>query len=273
LKSAGIITLLTDFGVSDPYVGIMKGVILSINPTARIIDITHRVRHGHITEAAFCLADSYHFFPKATTHVVVVDPGVGGKRRPILIATSDYAFVGPDNGLFEPVFQNYAIFEVFHLTKPEYFLPDMSGTFHGRDIFAPVSSHLSLGIAPSKMGPRIDDPVRLKLPRYDLTDDTLIGQVIRVDHFGNLITSLRREEINQFLGEASPVINIAGVILKKIHRTYAEVPESEMLALFDSVGRLEIAVNMGRAGDRLQSVSGNIRGASVVVSKGTTLSK
>ena len=142
MKAAGVVTLITDFGLSDPYVGIMKGVILTINPHASIVDISHQIKMGHITQAAYFLLESYRFFPKGTVHIAVVDPGVGGGRRPILLETQNHFFVGPDNGLFWPIITSHQQIKIIHLTERKYFLPDVSHTFHGRDVFAPVAAYL-----------------------------------------------------------------------------------------------------------------------------------
>lgn len=267
MKRSGIITLLTDFGLSDPYVGIMKGVILSINPEARIIDLSHQVKAGGIFQASILIEESYRFFPGGTIHMVVVDPGVGGDRRPIVIKTENHFFVGPDNGLFWPILTTQQEVEVIHLTDRGYFLPRVSHTFHGRDIFAPVAAHLSIGVEPHKMGPPITDPVPLNLPRSKEKEGVLTGQVIRVDHFGNLITNIQREDLTRFLGSKTPIIRLGDLIIEGVHTTYTEGKEGEMFALIDSSDALEIAVNMGRACDRIGMRAEEIVGMEVEVIK------
>ena len=262
-----IITLTTDFGLSDPYVGIMKGVILSINPEARIVDISHQIDVGAIPHAADLILEACDFFPKGTIHVGVVDPGVGGDRRPILIKTEDYFFLGPDNGLFWPILRTHQRVEIIHLTKKEYFLPHVSHTFHGRDIFAPVAAHLSCGIDPLKMGSSITDPMPLQLPVSQQKRGGLFGQVLRVDKFGNLITNIHREDLAQFLGADQPIIKVCDLVIEGVCKTYADANEGKALALIGSSERLEIAVNLGRACDQLGVRPGGRIGMEVEVRK------
>ena len=268
MENPGIITLTTDFGLTDPYVGMMKGVILSINPEARIVDISHRVNTGAIFHAAGLIKETCKFFPKDTIHVVVVDPGVGGDRRPILIKTEDYLFIGPDNGLFWPIVNSYEHVEIIHLTEEAYFLPHVSRTFHGRDIFSPVAAHLSLGIDPFKMGSIITDPVKLNLPVPQQNRGVLSGQVIRVDNFGNMITNIRRQEIEQISEESGVVIRLGDFEIKGMDETYSDKNEGEMLALIGSSEYLEIAVNLGSAAERFSGDSENLIGMEVEVEIG-----
>jgi hypothetical protein len=250
---SGVITLLTDFGLRDPYVGIMKGVILSINPDARIIDISHQTKPGSVYQAAGLIQEAYPFFPKGTIHVAVVDPGVGGDRRPILVKTKDHFFVGPDNGLFWPIIKTNHQTEIIHLTETKYFLSDISNTFHGRDIFAPVAAHVSLGEDPLEMGSVINNPVPLRLPTPEQKGNHLSGQVIRVDHFGNLITNIHKKDMEKLLGTKPPIIKVGKLIIRGVRSTYSEVNTGETLALIGSSGYLEIAVNQGRACDRIEN--------------------
>jgi len=250
VKPSGIVTLMTDFGLRDPYVGMMKGAILSVHGTARIVDISHHIAAGVIGQAAHILQQTYPYFPKGTVHVTVVDPGVGTERRPILLVTRMHLFVGPDNGLFWPIIEACKDAEVIHLTESRYFLRRVSETFHGRDIFAPVAGHLCQGADPLDMGPVIHDPVQLKLPEPYRKAGSLYGQIVRVDHFGNLITNIRRRDIEGFTAGGRPVVRIGDLLIEGIQTTYAGTPEREALALFDSSGHLEIAVNSGRAVDR-----------------------
>ncbi len=242
-----IITLLTDFGFEDPYVGIMKGVILKLNPTVRLVDLTHSVEPGNIRQAACALRDSFHFFPESTIHVAVVDPGVGTRRRPILVQSRGHLFVGPDNGLFWPLLKDDPRALMVHLTKEMFFLPVISNTFHGRDIFAPVAGHLSLGADPLEMGDIIQNPVTLPDMEATQEGDALVGRISRVDHFGNVVTNVHRDELVRFLGDRQAIIRVAGKTINGIAQTYADGPEGELLALFGSTGHLEIAVNSGRA--------------------------
>ncbi len=252
-----IITLTTDFGLKDPYVGVMKGVIYSINPRVNIIDITHQIDHGDILEAAFILKEIYRFFPKGTIHVAVVDPGVGGKRRSILVKTEDYFFVGPDNGIFWPIIEGEKDPLIINLTNKKYFLSEVSSTFHGRDIFAPVSAYLSKGEDPEKMGDVIRDPVRLRIEKPSVEKDRIIGKVLRVDHFGNLITNISREDIVRKFGERLDLkVKISDVEIQNLSRTYSDVPKGKLLALIGSFNFLEISVNMGNASEKLKKGKG-----------------
>jgi S-adenosylmethionine hydrolase len=247
LKPSGIITLTTDFGESDPYVAMMKGVILSINPDAKIIDITHQIPAGSIQESGSIIKESYQYFPSGTIHVGVIDPGVGGKRRPIIVLLNNHFFVGPDNGLFSPIIEMQTHIDVIHLKEKRYWMHSISPTFHGRDIFAPVAAHLSLGVNPFLMGEKIDNPTLLVSPLPRENNRDLIGEIIRVDHFGNLITNITEEHLGPFLASKDFIITIGRVTLKKISTTYSDVPEGQPLALIGSSNLLEIAINMGRA--------------------------
>ncbi len=268
MKKTSIITLTTDFGLTDPYVGMMKGAILSINPEARIIDISHMVKVGDISHAAGLIKETFKFFPKGTIHVVVVDPGVGGDRRPILIKTENYFFIGPDNGLFWPIVSSTKHAEIIHLTEKSYFLPHISRTFHGRDIFSPVAAHLSLGIDPFKMGRAITDPVKLDLPVPQQNGGILSGQVIRVDNFGNMITNIRTQDIDQISGKSGIGIRVGGLEINGIHETYTDEKEGELMALIGSSEYLEIAINLGRACDRFGGGSENLIGMEVEIISG-----
>ncbi len=271
MKASGIVTLTTDFGLQDPYVGIMKGVILSICPAARLIDISHQVRAGSILQASGLIQEAYPFFPEGTVHVGVIDPGVGGERRPIILDAGGHIFVGPDNGLFWPIIRGRQEAVIIHLTNEKYFLSKISHTFHGRDIFAPVAAHLSLGADPADMGRPINDPVEIEFPEPYQGGDVIFGEVVRVDRFGNLITSIGRAVLAPFLAGGQPVIRVGNLIIQGVHKTYSEVGKGEILALFGSSDRLEIAVNSGRASDRLgldpEEAAGEIVGMEITVSK------
>ncbi|MBW1868490.1 MAG: SAM-dependent chlorinase/fluorinase [Deltaproteobacteria bacterium] len=219
MKRSGLITLLTDFGLEDPYAGMMKGVILAVNPDARIIDISHHIKAGSITRAAGMIRETYPYFPEGTVHVTVVDPGVGGKRRAIILMAQSHLFVGPDNGIFWPIINLHQDIKIIHITETKYFLPDVSNTFHGRDIFAPVAAHLSKGADPLEMGPTISDPVKLPLPASHQKGGTLYGQVVSVDHFGNLITNIHRKEIEEFAGDRTLVIWLQDLLIEGMRGT------------------------------------------------------
>jgi len=247
LITSGIITLTTDFGESDPYVAIMKGIILSINPDARIVDITHQLPAGSIQEGGLIIKESYKYFPSGTVHVGVVDPGVGGKRRPITVLADNHFFVGPDNGLFSPIIETQGHTDIIHLIEKRYWMHNISSTFHGRDIFAPVAAHLSLGVNPFLMGEKIENPTTLAYPLPRKNNSDLIGEIIRVDHFGNLITNITREHLSPFLKSKGLIIKIESLVLKKISTTYNDVPEGQPLALIGSSNLLEISINRGSA--------------------------
>jgi len=225
----------------------MKGVILSINPDARIIDITHQIPARSIQEGGLIIKESYKYFPSGTVHVGVVDPGVGGKRRPIVVLADNYFFVGPDNGLFSTIIETQRHIDVIHLKETKYWMPKISPTFNGRDIFAPVAAHLSLGVNPFLMGEKIDNPTTLAYPLPRKNNSNLVGEIIRVDHFGNLITNITREQLSQFLASKDLIIKVGSLNLKKISTTYNDVPEDQPLALIGSSNALEIAINMGNA--------------------------
>jgi S-adenosyl-L-methionine hydrolase (adenosine-forming) len=249
MKPSGIITLLTDFGLSDPYVAMMKGVILSINPDAVLVDISHSIPVGRIVQGAEMIIDSYPFFPKGTVHLVIVDPGVGSGRRLLGIEANGHFFVGPDNGIFWPMIKDRRNTAIINLTGKRYFLPQVTTTFHGRDIFAPVAAHLSMGEDLFRMGEKIIDPVKITIPSCHITDDVLYGEISRVDNFGNIITSIHGKELESFLKNDDPNIFIGDLELLRISRTYLDVEEGEPLALINSSGMLEIAVNLGRASE------------------------
>jgi S-adenosylmethionine hydrolase len=247
LIPSGIITLTTDFGQRDPYVAMMKGVILSINPHARIVDITHQVPAGSIREGGTIIREAYRYFMDGTVHLAVIDPGVGGQRRPIALVAENHFFVGPDNGLFWPVLHSQEHTEVIHLTERAYWMEKISFTFHGRDIFAPVAAHISQGVDPLLMGETIHDPMPLQVPLPRMEDSELVGEIVRIDNFGNLITNITREHLAPFLESKDLTIRIGSLVLNTLSTTYSDVPEAQPLALIGSSNALEIAVNRGNA--------------------------
>jgi len=235
------ITLTTDFGVQDWFVGTMKGVIASIAPEARIIDITHEISPGDITAAALALAASYNYFPPKTIHVAVVDPGVGGKRDALLIETERHYFIGPDNGIFTLVLRHEKKHRIRRLDNPCYFLPEVSRTFHGRDVFAPVAAHLSRGVKPSAMGTLKADCSQLSWPEAVRRGTRAEGAIIHFDRFGNAITNLPNTwlpgEMQLQIGRRTvPVCNC-----------YSAVQPGRLVAVPGSAGYVEIAVNQGDA--------------------------
>lgn len=239
-----VITLTTDFGQRDAYVGAMKGVILGINPQATLVDLSHEITPQAVEEAAYVLWTACPYFPSGTVHVVVVDPGVGSARRPIAIQTERAFFVGPDNGVFSYVLATEGPGLVVHLTNPRYWRPQVSSTFHGRDIFAPVAAHLSLGVPIGELGEPIEDPVILPLARPEGRGDQVVGRVVHVDHFGNVITNL--EPAHLPAGQ-DLVIQVAGHRVQGLSPTYSAARPGELVALWGSDGLLEIAVREGNA--------------------------
>jgi S-adenosyl-L-methionine hydrolase (adenosine-forming) len=253
-----VITLTTDFGTRDWFVGTMKGVILGIQPGATVVDITHEVRAGNIREGAFALAAAWHFFPKGTVHVAVVDPGVGSARRAIAVQTGDHWFVGPDNGVLSWALAKEKIRAIHALENEAYFLNPVSQTFHGRDIFAPVAAHLSRGVPIRKLGPALNDFVPLDWPAPSKVRGGIQGEVVYIDRFGNAITNLGSEDVRS----AASVIWKVGSRrrLCPIKPFYQAAPRGSPLALVGSSGFLEIAVNGGSAENVLGvKVGGRVR--------------
>ena len=237
--SLPVITLLTDFGTVDYFVGAVKGAILSVNPAAVIADITHEIPAQDIAAGAFTLLAAYKTFPAGTTHVAVVDPGVGSARRPIIVSANEQYFVGPDNGLFTYIYDREPLHQIFHITSDRYFRPEPSSTFHGRDIFAPVAAALSQGVAPEEFGPQINDEVRLPSLETPL-------RIIHIDRFGNCITNITRDGLKS--GEGL-VIN--GKTITEFRNFYGEGSATEPFGIWGSAGFLEISVNGGSAAEIL----------------------
>lgn len=243
-----IITLTTDFGDRDPYVGVMKGVILSITPEAIIVDITHHVPPQNVHEAAYVLSSAISYFPAGSIHVAVVDPGVGTERRPVVVRTDRAFYVAPDNGLLTPILQRERVLEAVHLTNDTYWLPHVSHTFHGRDIFAPVAAYLARGVPLNALGVALspDDLVRLEWTQpHTLPDGSVEGMVVHIDHFGNIITNIPAHLL------ADPaetwIFEVGGRHVQGLKRAYAEVQVGEPLALIGSNGTLEFSVREGNA--------------------------
>jgi S-adenosylmethionine hydrolase len=239
-----IITLLTDFGWGDGYIGAMKGVILRINPDCRIVDLAHEISPHDVMGAALILGQTYPFFPSGTIHVAVVDPGVGGPRRPLVLETDGYRFVGPDNGCFTFVLKREEGVQAYELIEERFCLPRVSHTFHGRDIFAPVAAHLSAGVPPSEMGPPIEttDLTSLAIPDPVSEGEILRGEVIGIDHFGNLVTNISQETLGGFAPEGVIEIEIKGEKSKGLKSSYEEGEPGEIIALWGSAGLLELSL-------------------------------
>jgi S-adenosyl-L-methionine hydrolase (adenosine-forming) len=248
-----VISLTTDFGVEDPYVGVMKGVILTVNPEATIVDLSHGIPSHDVLAGALAVLSSCEYFPANTIHVAVVDPGVGSERRPILAITEKYAFLGPDNGVFAPVLRRIKPIDTLHLTEERYFRSPVSQTFHGRDVFASVAAHLSLGTPPEMFGRTIEDllPLEWPLPRT-IDKQRISGQVLRVDKFGNLTTNISAEDLAQSrISRWSIIIRIGNHSITRMCLSYAEAPPGEPFGIIGSSGLLEISVNQASAARRL----------------------
>jgi hypothetical protein len=252
-----IITLTTDFGLSDAYVGVMKGVILRIAPQATIVDICHDIAAQDVLAAGFLLAGAYSYFTEGTIHVAVVDPGVGTSRRAIAIKDGGYIFVGPDNGIFSFILcaPASAALQAVHLTNRDYWLAAPSATFHGRDIFAPVAAHLAAGVPLAALGTEVavDDLVRLPLPRSERRGDVIYGEVVHVDHFGNLVSNITATSLHD---PHALLVEIAGVRISGLSPSYAAGEAGQPMALIGSTGYLEIAVPGGSAARVLMAGKG-----------------
>ncbi len=240
-----IITLTTDFGLHDPFVGIMKGVILGIAPDAQIVDISHDIQSYDVLEGAFVVESAYRYFAKGTVHVVVVDPGVGSARRPIAVAAHGQLFVGPDNGVLSAVLDR----EVYHITNRGLFLSSVSHTFHGRDIFSPVAAHLVRGAPIDSVGPLILDFVKSPFPKAQADGGKVSGTILRIDKFGNIITNLRREDLG-----AQFTIRVAGLPpITRLYSNFSEAGPGEFFAFEGSTGFIELALNQASAADKLKA--------------------
>jgi len=256
-----LITLTTDFGYTDPFVGIMKGVIYGINPQAQVVDLSHGVPAQNIMAAALVLRQSARYFPRGAIHVAVVDPGVGSTRRPLLIEFEESYFIGPDNGVLSLVMrEKTAGRRIIHLTNPAYQLQPTSATFHGRDIFAPAAAYLSGGVAPEAFGETITDFVRLAWPAVTKTGTTMKGEIVYIDGFGNLSTSISADDLKE-VRERKLRITLRDLSILGLAANYAAVEQDKYLALINSWGLLEIAVYKGSA----QKCSGAMIGDKVEV--------
>lgn len=241
-EKKSLITLTTDFGESDYFVPAMKGVILGINPAAEIVDVTHLIPAHDIYAAAFTLMCCYKDFPKNTIHLVVVDPGVGSSRRPIMVMTDDYNFIGPDNGVFSYIYHREQVNRVVCFTTEHYFRQPVSSTFHGRDVFAPCAAYASKLVDWRMMGEEISDPVRFNTPAPALASGNQIrGAVIHIDRFGNLITNITRAELTEELIRAGARVRIGAHEAARVLTHFAEANPNELFAYFGGAGFLELA--------------------------------
>jgi S-adenosyl-L-methionine hydrolase (adenosine-forming) len=268
--SSRIIALLTDFGYRDPFVGMMKGVMLGINPTLQLVDISHEIAPQRCREAALVLSVTFPYFPMHTIFVVVVDPGVGGRRRALIVETAEHLFVAPDNGVLGPVLDQAEVRCVVHATEAKFFRLPISRTFHGRDVFAPLAAWLSHGVDARDMGQVIDDYMRLELPRpLGPVDEGLEGEVLYQDRFGNLMTNISENYLMESWG-APPwpgiraSIETAGIC--GLDTYYAQRPAHQLGMIINSWGLLEIFANGGSAAQ----LTGAVEGSPVRITRGDT---
>jgi S-adenosylmethionine hydrolase len=248
-----IITLLTDFGNSDYFVGAMKGVILSITPEVTIVDINHEIPPQDIEAAAFTLLSCYHDFPKRTVHVAVVDPGVGSDRRPIIVECANQFFVGPDNGLFSWICERETDWTAWHITNQDFLRKPISNTFHGRDVFAPVAAALSSGHQPQEFGPRLTGLVQLpSLQPATINENTIEGRIIHIDRFGNCVTNFTRQTLNSRGPATSWRVTLNDREIDSFRSFFADSTTDEVIAIVGSAGYLEICVRNGAAAKLLK---------------------
>lgn len=262
-----IITLTTDFGASDHFVGVMKGAILEIVPEAQIVDICHQVQAYDILDGALTISQAYSHFPTGTVHIVVVDPGTGTERRPILASSDRHHFIAPDNGVLSLVYAKESRLHVRHITSAHYFTQPVSSTFHGRDIFSPVAAYLAKQVDPIKFGDEIEDYKRFAAPRPKAVDaNTMRGVVLKIDRFGNIITNITPQDVPMLFGDgASPFrIKIGKKEITRILTNYAEGEPNEVFAILGSMGYLEIAANRTPA----SQLTGAGKGSEVLISLG-----
>lgn len=250
-----VITLTTDFGLQDYYVSAMKAVMLGIAPEARLVDISHEVPSQDIMAGAWILKNSAMLFPEGSVHTVVVDPGVGTDRKAIAMEVDDRYFVGPDNGIFSLLIEEYD-YRAVNLTNSEYWRTNRSSTFHGRDIFAPVAAHLSQGVPLDELGDPLEDLVTYRWTVPIADKDGLEGMVIHIDKFGNLVTNITGEQMEEVIGNKSVKIYVGNTILDEIVPTFGSVPEGEPAAYIGSSGMLEIGINKGNAKEMLSVQKG-----------------
>lgn len=254
---SNIVTITSDFGLKDPYVAEMKAIILSLSPDVAIVDITHEIEKFNIKNGAFTLLSVVPYFPKGTIHLAVVDPGVGTARRAILIKTTEGFLVGPDNGLLILAAERQRIISVYEITNPQFMRSSVSRTFHGRDIFAPVAAYLANGVQANNFGQEIDDFVKLEITKVNVTESSIVAEVLHVDGYGNVITNVSENDIAPLhLGDYIG-LKLSGCYLKmKFGKTYAEAKPKEAFALIGSHGFLELALNQGNAAETFQIKTG-----------------
>lgn len=245
-----MITLTSDFGLRDPYVAEMKGAILTVNPKAALIDVTHEIEKFNVRQASFALASAAPFFPAGTVHLAVVDPGVGTQRRAIVVQAKKDFFVGPDNGVLTLASQNQGVEHIYQLANPKFMRPNVSNTFHGRDIFAPAAAYLDMGVEPSEFGPEVHDPVTPLFAQVKQDGSSLSGEVLDVDGFGNIVTNIPGKHALGREGQAVKV-ELANVSLQvTLAGTYAKAKTQKPLVLVGSHSFLEVALNQASAAQK-----------------------
>lgn len=251
-----IITLTTDFGLQDHYVSAMKAVILGIYPQAQIVDISHQIPPQDIMAGAWVVKNAAFLFPEHSIHVVVVDPGVGTDRRPIALRSNKQIFIGPDNGIFSLLDTPYTD-EAYHLSEKKFWRSQLSSTFHGRDIFAPVAAHLASGVELALLGKKITDLVKYHWAVPIADKDGLQGWVVHVDRFGNLITNISQELVEENIGRRKVKIYVGNTVIDHFVNTFGDVEEGEPVGFIGSSGMLEIGINKGNAANMLSADKGS----------------
>ena len=249
---AQIVTFTSDFGVREYYVGAVKGAILSVCESARIVDISHQISPHELCEAAFTLASACPYYPPGSIHLAVVDPGVGSRRRSLAVATERDFFVGPDNGIFTLILEQQRVRQVVSLENERFFHTPVAPTFHGRDVFGPVAGWLARGTALLELGPSIDDWVRLDFPAPERSGQRLLGKVLQVDRFGNVITCFRPSDLEGLAGgDGEPLFRLGNQRVTRVCRFYSEARPGELFALIGSSGYYELALAQDSAATRL----------------------
>ena len=254
-----VITLTTDFGLNDYFAGVMKGVILSINPDVNLVDITHCISPFNVREGAFLINNFYSYFPSKTVHLIVVDPGVGSRRRQLIAKTKKYFFVAPDNGILSYIYKKENDIEVYEITNSDYFIKPVSQTFHGRDIFAPVAAHISKGVSCNEFGKRIDDFTCVSINEPVIKKNIMIGEIVCIDRFGNLITNISRDNFEaSFLQSKGKKfeIKINDIRVRNISDSYASAKDKNLSAIWGSHGYLELFLREANAEEKFKIKAG-----------------
>ncbi len=252
------ITLTTDFGCADEYTGVVKGVILSINPDAVIVDLTHAISPHDVRSAALVIGRSYRFFPPGSIHLCIVDPGVGTSRKILALKACGHYFVGPDNGVFSQLLTDEKSAEVYQVSNKAWFLDEVSNTFHGRDIMAPVAARISLGEPLEAAGPSLSSSSCLTLPvcMSTYTGSEVIGEISSIDRFGNIITNITRQCLQALPGGAAFILRIRSASISYYEGSYGDLPDNQLAAIINSSNLIEICVKNGSAAEMLGAVVG-----------------